>query len=158
MKALIVYDSYFGNTEKIAQAMGGVLGLQEGSTVVKVSNLKPEQLKGVELLIVGSPTRGFRPSEGIKAFLKGLPVDRLKGVRVAAFDTRIKTSDIKQGVLRFFVNVMGYAAKPIADGLVKKGGNLSASPDGFYVKKSEGPLYEGELERAVAWVKSINAA
>ena len=95
MKALIVYDSYFGNTEKIAQAMGGVLGLQEGSIVVKVSNLKPEQLKGVELLIVGSPTRGFRPSDGIKAFLKGLPVDSLKGIRVAAFDTRMKTSDIK---------------------------------------------------------------
>jgi flavodoxin len=158
MKALIVYDSYFGNTEKVAQAMADALGLQESSTVIKVSDLKPEQLKGIELLIVGSPTRAFRPSDGIKAFLKGLPVDSLKGVRVAAFDTRIKPSDIKQAVLRFFVNAMGYAAKPIANGLVKKGGNLTASPDGFYVKESKGPLYKGELERAVAWVKRINPA
>jgi flavodoxin len=156
MKVLILYDSYFGNTEKIAQAMGSALGLQEG--VIKVSNLKPEQLKGIELLIVGSPTRGFRPSDGIKTWMNSLPADSLKGIRVAAFDTRIKMKDIKQPVLRFFVNFMGYAAKPLTNGLLKKGGILAASPDGFYVKASEGPLYENELERAVTWVKGINPA
>jgi len=153
MKALIVYDSYFGNTEKIAQAMGNALGLQD--RVVKISNFKAEQLKGIELLIVGSPTRGFRPSEGIQAFLKNIPADGLRNVKVAGFDTRIKPGDIKQAVLRFMVSRMGYAAKPISDRLVKKGGSLAAAPEGFCVKASEGPLYEGEIERAAAWVKSI---
>jgi flavodoxin I len=155
MKTLIVFDSFFGNTEKIAQAIAAALDLQEGA--VKVSNFKPDQLKNIELLIVGSPTRGFRPSEGIQAFLKSLPADRLKGIKVAAFDTRIKKEDIKQAILGFFVDKMGYAGKPITAGLVKKGGSLAAEAVGFYVKESQGPLYEGEIERAAAWAKMIKS-
>ena len=131
MKTLIVYDSFFGNTEKIAQAMGSALGLQASSEVIRVSNLKPEQLKGVELLIVGSPTRGFRPSEGITAFLKSLPVGGLKGTKVAAFDTRMKLSFTKPFILGFFLDRMGYAGKRIADGLKNASGDLAATPEGL---------------------------
>jgi flavodoxin len=155
MKTLIVYDSFFGNTEKIAQAMGSALGLQGGSEVIKVSSLKPDQLQGIDLLIVGSPTRGFRPSEGIMAFLKGLAVNSLKGTKVAAFDTRMKLSFSKPLIIGFFLDRAGYAAKPIADGLKKAGGVLAALPEGFLVKASEGPLYEGEIARAAAWAKTI---
>ncbi len=69
MKALVIYDSVFGNTEKIALAVGEAAGAQ----VVKVGALQDGALAGVELLLVGSPTRGFRPTEGIQKFLKGLP-------------------------------------------------------------------------------------
>jgi flavodoxin I len=48
-----------------------------------------------------------------------------------------------------------YAAGKIADSLKKKGATLMASPEGFFVKGKEGPLKEGELERAAGWAKGI---
>jgi flavodoxin len=158
MKALVIYDSFFGNTEQIAQAIGNALGSQEDVGTFRVSDVKLEGLTGLGLLIVGSPTRGFRPTEAIVNFLKSIPANGLKGVKVAAFDTRIATSDIGSPLLRLFVNKGGYAAKPIADLLQKNGGELIIPPEGFYVKDREGPLKEGELERAADWAKLISAA
>jgi flavodoxin len=53
---------------------------------------------------------------------------------------------------------LGYAAKPIADKLKKKGGKLVLPPEGFFVQGSEGPLKEGEVERAAEWAKQLLAA
>jgi hypothetical protein len=53
------------------------------------------------------------------------------------------------------VKLFGYAAKPIAYKLEKKGGSLVIPPEGFLVKASEGPLKDGELERAADWAKLI---
>jgi flavodoxin I len=157
MKALVVYDSFFGNTEKIAQAIGNALGAQGDAETRRVGDVKPEQLTGLELLVVGSPTRGFRPSPAISNLLKGLPKNGLQGVRVAAFDTRIALSDVDSGFLKVMVNLFGYAAAPIASGLTKKGGVQAAPPEGFFVKGTEGPLKDGELERAAEWAKQIVA-
>lgn len=156
MKVMIIYDSVFGNTEQIARAIGNRLRSQGDVGTFRVSNVKLEQLTGLELLIVGSPTRGFRPTKAITNFLKRISLNGLKGVKVAAFDTRISTSDIGSSALRFFVKIGGYAAKPIADRLKKNGGDLIMPPEGFFVKVAEGPLKEGELERAADWAKLIN--
>ena len=51
--------------------------------------------------------------------------------------------------------VFGYAAKPISEKLRRKGGELIVAPEGFFVKDVEGPLKEGELERAEAWAREI---
>ena len=158
MKALIIYDSFFGNTEQIAQAIGNALGSQEDLEILRVSNVKPEQLTGLKLLIVGSPTRAFRPTPAINRLLGSIPKHGLKGVKVAAFDTRISMNDIDSPILPPLVKVFGYAAKPIADRLKKKGGELAMPPEGFFVKGTEGPLKEGELERAADWTKQIVAA
>jgi len=155
MKTLIVYDSFFGNTEKIAQAIGNSLGSKENVETLRVSEVKPEQLIGLELLIVGSPTRVFKPTKAIMGFLNKIPLNVLKGVKVAAFDTRISTADVNSRFLNILVKLFGYAAKPIAYKLEKKGGSLIIPPEGFFVKDSEGPLKDGELERAVDWVKLI---
>jgi hypothetical protein len=77
---------------------------------------------------------------------------------VAAFDTRLSLSDIESSALRFIVKTGGYAAKLIADSLKKIGGDLIIPPEGFLVKGEEGPLKEGELERAADWAKQIMAA
>jgi flavodoxin len=58
MKALVIFDSVFGNTEQIARAMGKGLSLENGTRVSRVSEVKPEDLRGLELLIAGSPPRG----------------------------------------------------------------------------------------------------
>ena len=159
MKALVVYDSFFGNTERIAQSIGKALGRPEDVGIIRAVNVRPEQLTGLKLLIVGSPTRAFRPTPAINKFMKSIPKNGLKGVKVAAFDTRMTQDQIESSVfiLRILVNIFGYAARPISDGLVKKGGQLIAPPEGFFVHGTEGPLKEGELERAADWARQIIA-
>jgi len=155
MKTLIIYDSVFGNTEKVAQVIASALGTTEDVRIAKVTETNATQLAGLEHLIVGSPTRGFRPTEPLTGFLKSIPENALIGIRVAAFDTRIAVRDIKNPILRFMAGIGGYAAKPIAEHLKKKGGTLVVPPEGFYVNASEGPLKDGELERVAAWALQI---
>jgi len=156
MKVLIVYDSVFGNTEKIAQVIGNAMGSQAEVNILRVGNVKQENLRGLDVLIVGSPTRAFKPTKEILNFLNGFPKNGLKGVKVAAFDTRFTMSAIEESrVLPFLVRLFGYAAKPISNRLKKKGGELIISPEGFFVEGVEGPLKEGEIERAASWAKEI---
>lgn len=155
MKALLVYDSVFGNTELLSIAMSKALGPQEPIDVRRVTNVKPEQLQGLDVLMVGSPTRAFKPTPAITHFLKQIPAHSLQGVRVLAFDTRISLADVKSFVLDFLVGIFGYAAQPVARRLVRKGGILAAPPAGFFVKEAKGPLKDDELQRATDWVKSV---
>jgi flavodoxin I len=157
MKALIIYDSSFGNTEQIAQAIGNALASQEDVKILRVSDVEPEQLTGLKLLLVGSPTQGFRPTEAIRNFLGSIPMNGLRSVKVAAFDTRISIDDLESPILRFLARLLPlrYAAKPISSVLEEKGGELVIPPEGFLVKGTEGPLKEGELERASDWAKQI---
>jgi flavodoxin I len=157
MKTLIIYDSVFGNTEQIARAIADALKPQNKVELLRVSSVKPEDVQGVELLIVGSPTRKFTATPEIFSFIKSISIQGLKGVQVTAFDTRISLSDIKSSVLRFMVKLGGYAAEPIAKKLQKKGGDLIIPPEGFFVNDTEGPLKDGELERAAEWAKQITA-
>jgi flavodoxin len=158
MKILIIYDSFFGNTEKVAQAIGKALDSQEDVEVVRVSNVKPEHLTGLNVLVVGSPTRGFRPTPAIKSFIGSIPKQGLKGVKVAAFDTRISAKDTNSRILPPLIKLFGYAAKPVADWLKKKDGELATPPAGFFVGGREGPLKVGELERAIDWARQIIAS
>ena len=159
MKAMVVYDSGYGNTEQIAQAIGNALGPLETVEILRVGNVRPEQFAGLDYLIVGSPTQRFRPTGAIKGLLKSIPRNGLQGVKVAAFDTRLTVAEIEEvRVLAFFVRIFGYAAKPIAAGLEKNGGELVVPPEGFYVHGMEGPLLEGELERAAGWAQRITSA
>jgi flavodoxin len=137
MKVLVIYDSTYGNTEKIARAIGEAIGGQ----VNLVSEVKPANLLGFDLLFIGSPTHGGWFTEGIRDLLKTTPA--LEGVSVAVFDTRTKKS------------LFGFAAPRIARSLEKNGGRLAAPPEGFIVLGVQGPLLDGELERATEWAKDI---
>ena len=144
MKALIVYDSVYGNTEKIARAIAEAIAPSGEVKVVGADEANPSELESIDLLIVGSPTHGGRPTPAVQNLLNKVP--KLQGIKVAAFDTRIPTK---------LVRVFGYAAGRIANNLKKKGSTLIASPEGFFVTGGQGPLKEGELERAAAWAKGI---
>jgi flavodoxin len=152
MKVLVVFDSVFGNTQKVAAAIGE--GIEEHAVVevCEAGAFSLEKLQGLGFLIVGSPTRGFRPTPRIVNLLKNLPEKSLQGVKVVAFDTRILLSDIKSAPLRFIVKTGGYAAKPISKMLTEKGGKLILPPEGFFVAGDQGPLKDGELERATRWI------
>jgi flavodoxin len=156
MKVLVIYDSVFGNTEKIAQAIGEALARDNDVQILPVGEVKAAYEQGLELLVIGSPTRSFRPTETMTNFLKAMPKNSLKDIRVAAFDTRIALETIDSSALRFIVDKGGYAAKAIAKELEKKGGYLLVPPEGFLVTGEQGPLKDGELERAAKWVEKLS--
>jgi flavodoxin len=156
MKAMVIYDSEFGNTELVAKSIGTALGTLGAVQVKRVGEVKIEDLNGFDLIIVGSPTQRFRPTPVTKDFLKRIPSNGLQGIRAAAFDTRLTDKEFETTRIgSFFVRIFGYAAQPIADELTKKGTELVAAPEGFYVQGVEGPLVEGELERAADWAEQI---
>ena len=150
MKALIVYDSFFGNTEQIARAVGDAIGdalaAQADVLTLRVGDVKPEHLAGLNLLVVGSPTRAFSASPATKAWLKALAPNSLRGIKVAAFDTRADMNDVNSRTLTAFVKLFGYAAEPIANSLTKRGGTLVVPAEGFFIEDKEGPLKDGELD------------
>jgi flavodoxin I len=149
MKTLIIYDSVHGNTAKVAQAVGdalaGEVSVRRASKAVGAADVK-----ALDLLVVGSPTHGGWFTEAIKGWLDQVPATALRGIRVAAFDTRTPPTRLGR--------IFGYAAPRIADRLEKKGGTLLAPPEGFFVKGIKGPLEEGELERVAGWAQEIAAS
>lgn len=152
MKILIVYDSLFGNTEKIAQAIAAAFGGHEVQ-VLRAKDAQPAHLQGLDFLAVGSPTHGGRPSEETKKFLDRLPSTAIKA---ATFDTSIPTEG--QGrFIRWIVRLFGYAAKRIARPLQDKGARIVGT-ESFFVLEKEGPLKAGELERAQGWAGKMLAA
>jgi flavodoxin I len=146
MKTLVIYDSLYGNTEKIAKAMASALG-KEAKAVI-VGQAKPADIVDYTYIIIGSPTQGGRPTPAIQSFLNGLTTEMLSGKRFAAFDTRAKSIVTK---------LFGYAAPRIESAIKAKRGNCTAQPQGFFVKSTKGPLVDGELERAATWAKAIVA-
>jgi len=154
LKALIIYDSKFGNTEKIARAIGEAITPLGKVKVVQAGDANPSELSSIDFLIVGSPTHAGRATRATKEFLKKIPANALENVGVAAFDTRFSAEDKGIGV-RILLRVLGYAAGRMANRLEHKGGHLAAEPEGFIVEDSEGPLKKGELEQAAIWAKKI---
>lgn len=157
-RALVVYESIFGNTELIARAVvDGLEGLDV--TCVDVSNAPTTIAADVDLLVVGGPTHALgltRPRTRSDAVRQGAKAGRdarfrLGGVRewldalrevprrtvVAAFDTKFK-------------HAPGSASKAIARRLRRRGGQ-SVTPMSFFVVGTTGPLRDGELQRAREW-------
>jgi flavodoxin len=150
MKALIVYDSVYGNTAKIANAVA------DGIPGSRVANCRDaDGFGGCEFVVFGTPTHGGRPTAEMNAFLGKIP--NMNGIRFAAFDTR--SSIEKEGALvKAIVGFFGHAAPRMSDALRKKKGMEVAKPEGFLVIGKEGPLAEGEIARAKEWGKALAAA
>ncbi len=146
-KAVIVYDSLYGNTEKIASAIGEAITPCGEVKVLRAGEANPSELASIALLIVGSPVHGGRPTPPVQDFLNKMAQQSLKGIKVAVFDTRATSK---------FAKIFGNAAGRIAGQLTKKGGVLMVPPEGFFVTGTKGPLKEGELERAANWARGIS--
>lgn len=141
MRALVVYDSVYGNTKLVAEEIANNLG--KGVRFLCVDEVKEKDLAGLDLLVVGSPILGWRPSEKTTAFLSSLKPSQLKGMKVAAFDTR----------MRIFFH--GDAARKIAAALQKAGGSLVGEPTGFIVEGRKGPLDCDALKNAAKWAGTL---
>lgn len=140
MNAVILYDSEFGNTERLAFAVAAAL--EETGSVRLVRAGDELDLDSVELLVVGGPTQRHGVSPRLRAAIEALPPLRLKA---AVFDTRYRRS-------RF---VTGSAAVRVAKCLRRKGASVLVAPESFFVGEFGGPLEAGEVERAYAWGELI---
>ena len=166
-KALVVYESMFGNTSQVAAGVARGLRL-EGLDVelVEVSSAPTQLPRDLELLVVGAPTHAFslsRRSTRADAVRQGAPAEcEQKGLRewlgtvrfdparppnLAVFDTRIAK-----------VRWLPKAAGPTAVRLAHKYGlRAVGNPVAFIVADLQGPLVDGEVDRAVAWGRLLPA-
>ncbi len=154
MRAIVVYESHWGNTSAIARAIAEGIGPE--ARALSTAEATAESVAEADLIVAGAPLVGFSlPTDAMvqglvreasptppdlshpsmRAWLESLP----KGSgRAAAFETRIWWSP-------------GSAAKAILQQLEASGYRPAAKPQKFVVKGRYGPLKEGELERAKAW-------
>jgi flavodoxin len=148
MKALVVYDTKYGCTGQIAKIIAGTLSPGVDVVLKKAADAGPDDIKGIGLLFVGSPTQGAKPTVSVQKFLDKLPADSLKGIRAAAFDTRMTNA-----VIRLF----GYAAPKIDKALAGKGATMAAKPEGFWVVSGKGPLKDFEITHAAQWTERLKS-
>ncbi len=136
-KAMVVYYSMFGNTEKVANALA--TGLRSGGIdveVVKVDAAKFEELTQVDLLCIGSPVQAWSIAKPMKEFLERLKtVEGLKGKKAFAFDTKMSPSRLAGG-----------AAGKIEGKLKDLGFTITKLGESAIVKGREGPLEESAEE------------
>jgi flavodoxin len=154
MQTVIVYDSKFGNTERIADAIArgvGTLGSVVVMDTAEAAGIDQQPADRPDLVLIGGPTQRRSPSPALRAFVDALPAG-LRGVPVATFDTRYRGSTW----------IMGSAAAEAAKVLRKGGGELVAPPESFFIGRG-GPLERqtletGEVERAEAWGRAVGAS
>ena len=164
MKAVVVYESLWGNTAAAARAIAE--GIGPDARALSTAEAAGDAMAGVDLIVAGAPVLGFklpteqmrqgaranpggrppRPADlshpSMRSWLDGLPAGH---GRSAAFDTQVR-------------GPFGKAAPTIAEALEKAGYARLADPVGFTVAGKFGPLRKGELERARRWGGELVAA
>ena len=145
MNSLVVYDSQYGNTERVAQNIAEALSAFGKTRMVRASVALAVEMEGVDMLILGCPTQGWRPTLAMRTFLENTSAAQVRNLTMACFDTRFHRP-------RWLT---GSAAHVIARKLRQAGVRLAAPPESFFVVATEGPLEPGELERAAAWARAL---
>lgn len=159
MNAVVVYESMWGNTARLAQAIAKGLG---DVPVLDVARTSANEVDGADLLVIGGPTHalsmsrlttrtdahrqgaGHGPSgRGIREFIRELPP--VLHPRAATFDSRV-------GSMR---HLPGSAARSAARELRRHHDAIVVDSMSFYVHDTSGPLEAGELARAVAWGEEL---
>lgn len=160
MKALVVYESLWGNTAAVAAAIAEGLGPE--ARALSTADAVGPALADADLIVAGSPVLAFKiPSEKIRESLRVTPpgapapadlsrpsMSAWLGAlpaghgRAAAFDTQVR-------------GPFGSAAPAMDEALEHAGYQSIAKPVGFIVKGKYGPLRAGELERARAWGEQL---
>lgn len=146
VKSLVVYFSKFGNTQKIAEAIAEILRSAGFVHVITTDQLSVSELKDVDLVVMGTPTHRMNLPEVVRASFEILPRRILRSASVAVFDTSYKMS-------RWLTPFT--AARKLAHRMRRLGGKSIVPPETFHVVEREGPLYEGEIERAKTWATLI---
>jgi flavodoxin len=165
MRALIVYESMFGNNRSIAEAIAGGMAPQVTVEVTEVGAAPSAIPPDIDLLVVGGPNHAFGMSRestrqqaaqeaegplvssgvGLREWLEAMP-DAVRAIPCAAFDSRVD-----KGIIRTVDRTAGMIAKR----LKKRGFRRITEVASFYVEDMKGPLVEGELDRAREWGQEL---
>jgi hypothetical protein len=163
MKALIVYESLFGNTKTIAESIACGLQTRCDARIESVADVTPQIVTGADLLVLGAPThahglsrqgtrtqtmskgvsRALSSAVGMREFMHTLP--NAAGKPAAAFDTRLRGP-------RW---LWGSASSKIADTLTGLGYQLLARGMSFTVRGASGPLVDGQTTAAELWGRRL---
>lgn len=135
-RGVVIYDSKFGNTEKIARSLAGGLRMAGLDTVcINTNDVQIDSLKNYDFIAIGAPTQMFTASRPMKDFLLKLGgVQGLKGKYAFAFDTK------------FASRLAGSASKYIEKTLKDLGLEIVRPRQSAIVDKTEGPLEGGEVD------------
>lgn len=164
MRAMVVFESMFGNTRRIADAVAVGLRTHMDVDVVEVG-VAPVAVDDVDLLVVGAPTHAFglsRPQTradaanhtdgdvvsariGLREWLAAVRPRR--GLDAATFDTRANRPRLP-----------GSAAAGAAKRLRRLGARMVTQPASFYVSDMTGPLLDTEVQRAEEWADRLGVA
>jgi len=164
MRALVVFESMFGNTEMIAREVAAGLSIRMPVDVVEVGSAPTRIGDDVTLLVIGGPTHAFGMSrsqtrQDAAKQAGGLVVSQGRGIRewldevtcstsviAVAFDTRVNKKWVP-----------GSAAKSAQKRLRKMGLSAPGAPQSFFVQDTKGPLVEGDKTRARQWGEALSA-
>lgn len=147
MSVLIVVDSIYGNTERLARVVGDELAKTYRVRIARPSGLErlPDD---ADLIVIGAPTHRHGVPASISDLLFASPAGSMPGTPAAAFDTRYRIPRLLSGA----------SSDPVARRLRRLGCRLVLPPESFFVMGREGPLEAGELDRAAAWAARLCSA
>lgn len=154
MKVIIIYDTVFNNTKKVAESMASELETNNEVVLTQVNNASKHNLNEFDMIILGSPTRAFNPTKPISSYINSIKVEDITGKSVLLFDTRISAHDVNSKVFNVFEKRFGYATDTMTKKLTKKDADI-LDTKGFFVSGNEGPMNDGEFEKAQEWVSSF---
>ncbi|MEU6973180.1 flavodoxin domain-containing protein [Kitasatospora aureofaciens] len=172
MHTVIVYESMYGNTREVAEAIAdGVHRTDPSGTIdcLALNEAGSDVTRTADLLVVGGPTHMHGMSSGLSRHLAAYTESRKEGHEAAAKEAR-ETAE-SQGLRSWFQDLprtepgtyaaafdtrvdtprAGGAARGIASRLSGHSYDLVAEPEGFIVEGTDGPLRAGELDRARDW-------
>jgi flavodoxin len=153
VKVLIVYETKYGNTKKAAEVIGKEIESAGNEiNVVKVSDVKTEELKDYEAFVIGSPTHAGSHVGSIKKFINLLSDSSFDGKKIAVFDTHTGSGGEGSGG-----GLLKKAKQKMEKQIQKQAPKLEKIINGLQVavKGMKGPLIDGELDRCKEFAKKI---
>jgi flavodoxin len=157
MNILVIYYSKYGNTKRIAESIADTFRQSVKTCLLSIDQLSVDDLQGIDLVVVGSPTHYQAVPKYVRSVLKSLPKHSLRGKWVATFDTSLKMWD---------PIMMLSASHGVMSRLRKLGGKRLLKPESFLVTSGDSQeevgnnneidlLINGELRCAEEWAQII---
>jgi flavorubredoxin len=163
MQALVVYESLWGNTKAVAEAIAE--GIGDGARAVSTAEADAEKLRDLDLLVAGAPILGFSlPTDSIRRSIESNPAHSDHPPDMSHPSTRSWLASLPpaKGLGAGFETKIwwspGSSAKRISKELAAAGYELVSKPARFIVEGTYGPLREGELDRARSWGRELGEA
>jgi flavodoxin len=148
MWVYVVIASPSGVTDTVARAVARAVDWSYEHNARAANEVDPGEIRTPSVVFLGGPTHRREMGESLRTFLDHMPDRMISQCLFAAFDTRFHDSPI----------VTGSSARHIQRAIEGRGGRNLVPGESFFVVRRDGPLREGEVERARMWASAVIAA